>query len=271
MNRETNGIKCEAYIPPPPPPVQTSNEIWYTSNNGNIVTPYDEGAFGVNIISNTYENGKGIITFDEAVTSIGNKAFYNCNSLTSINITDSVTSIGNYAFQGCNSLTSITIPDSVTSIGHYAFYDCTSLTSVYCKPTTPPTGGYSMFFNNASDRNIYVPTASVIAYKSTQNWLVYAGYIVGYDFEDDGEEGDNQFVITFLVGDNETYTFDEGMTWREWIYSEHNTGGYYIFMSPEGEFVNHHSGETLYIKHSGGEEYVSADDCIIKNATYTIG
>ena len=204
LNRETNGIKCEAYIPPPPP-VQTSNEIWYTSTDGNIVTPYYEDIFDANIVSNIYENGKGIITFDGPVTSIGNNAFYNCTSLTSVTIPESVTSIGMNAFsnctsltsviipdsvtmivattfQYCSSLTSITIPDSVTIIGDRAFYGCTSLTSVYCTPIVPPRGGYEMFTNIATGCKIYVPTASVDTYKSAYKWSSYANYIVGYDF-----------------------------------------------------------------------------------------
>jgi hypothetical protein len=39
-----------------------------------------------------------------------------------------------------------------------------------------------MFHSNASDRKIYVPTASVNAYKSAQFWSDYASDIVGYDF-----------------------------------------------------------------------------------------
>ncbi|MBQ5931565.1 MAG: leucine-rich repeat domain-containing protein, partial [Tidjanibacter sp.] len=109
-------------------------------------------------------------------------AFNNCKSLESVTIGNGVTSIGYEAFHNCTSLTSITIPDSVTSIGIYAFWDCTSLTSVYCKPTTPPTGGSNMFYNNASDRKIYVPTASVDAYKAASYWKNYASAIEGYDF-----------------------------------------------------------------------------------------
>jgi hypothetical protein len=181
LNRETNGIKCEAYIPPPPP-VQTSNEIWYTSNDGNIVTPYNTNVFGANIISNTYENGKGIIIFDGPVTSIGGFAFADCTSLTSITIPNSVTSIGLNAFQGCTSLTSVTIPNSVTLIGDNAFQGCTSLTSVYCTPIVPPRGNYGMFTNIATGCKIYVPRNSVSAYKSAGYWRDYANYIVGYDF-----------------------------------------------------------------------------------------
>ena len=93
-------------------------------------------------------------------------------------IPDHATSIGERAFVRCSSLTSVTIPDSVTSIGEEAFSSCCSLTSVYCKPTIPPTGGYEMFYKNASGRKIYVPRNSVSAYKSAQYWY----YIVGYDF-----------------------------------------------------------------------------------------
>ena len=117
------------------------------------------------------------------ILSIGQCAFYSCKSLTSVTIGNSVTLIEYNAFRYCRSLTSITIPDSVTSIGSGAFFGCSSLTSVYCKATTPPYGGSSMFANNASGRNIYVPRNSVSAYKSAEGWSDYADYIEGYDFE----------------------------------------------------------------------------------------
>ena len=122
------------------------------------------------------------ITIPDSVTTIGEGAFDGCSSLTSVNIPDSVTTIGRYAFSWCRSLTSITIPDSVTTIGEGAFNWCESLTSVYCKATTPPAGGTSMFYGNASDRKIYVPTGSVEAYKSAEYWSEYASDIIGYNF-----------------------------------------------------------------------------------------
>ena len=137
------------------------------------------------------------ITIPDSVTEIGSSAFKGCtgeliidsNALglyggqfTKVVIGDSVTEIGGSAFRNCTSLTSVTIPDSVTSIGYYTIAGCTSLKEVYCKPTTPPAGGSSMFYNNASGRKIYVPTNSVSAYKSAEYWSVYASSIEGYDF-----------------------------------------------------------------------------------------
>ncbi|MBE6212990.1 MAG: hypothetical protein E7129_07630 [Rikenellaceae bacterium] len=121
-------------------------------------------------------------TIPDGVTKIGNYAFDQCSCLTNIAIPNSVTSIGYEAFYKCTSLTSITIPDSVTEIGRCAFYGCKKLASVYCEPTTPPTGGSSMFASNATGRKIYVPRASVDAYKSADLWKGYSNYILGYDF-----------------------------------------------------------------------------------------
>ena len=125
-----------------------SNEIWYTSTDGNIVEPNRTDGFGANIVSNTYENGKGIITFDGEVTKIGNYAFYGCSGLTSITIPDSVTSIGVGAFEMCNGLTSIIIPDSVTEIGDWAFSHCYDLTNVTIPDCVTSIGDYA--FNNCS-------------------------------------------------------------------------------------------------------------------------
>ena len=122
------------------------------------------------------------VTIPDSVTTIGLSAFRYCYDLTSVTIGDSVTTIGNYAFYNCDSLTSVTIPDSVTTIGDSAFERCSSLKRVYCKAITPPAGDYYMFYNNASDRRIYVPKESVVAYKSADGWTYYANAIVGYDF-----------------------------------------------------------------------------------------
>ncbi len=122
-------------------------------------------------------------TIPDGVTSIGTYVFSSCSSLTSINIPDGVTTIGDWAFNDCSSLKSITIPEGVTSIGESAFRWCNSLESVYCKPTAPPTIGYDKFYGDGifyetpSSMKIYVPAASVDAYKTAENWSEYASKI----------------------------------------------------------------------------------------------
>ena len=120
-----NVILPEPWVQPGP----ANNEIWYTSTDGNIVTPYQASSLPT-IVSNTYVDGKGIIKCASDITTIGLNAFRNCSDLTSVTIPNSVTSIGTFAFYYCTSLTSVTIGNSVTSIGVQAFRDCRSLTSV---------------------------------------------------------------------------------------------------------------------------------------------
>ena len=96
---------------PEPEPVP-NNEIWYTSSDGNIVTPFDAKVLPT-IVSNTYNNGKGVIKFATDVTSTGDFAFYDCAGLTSIDIPNSVTSIGSSAFSDCIGLTSISYTGTI--------------------------------------------------------------------------------------------------------------------------------------------------------------
>ena len=137
---------------------EITNEIWYTSTDGNIVTPYATDVFGANIVSNIYKNGKGVILFDAPITLIGQKAFLRCSSLTRIEIPSSVTSIGAYAFGYCSKLMSLTIPDSVTSIGNSAFYGCTIL-----KTTTIPNSvieiGNKAFYACWNFQSVTIPNS----------------------------------------------------------------------------------------------------------------
>lgn len=122
-------------------------------------------------------------TIGDSVKTIGICAFFNCECLTDVVIPDSVEDIYSYAFKYCKNLKSVTIGDSVTSIGTDAFRICLQLSSVYCKAVVPPTlSGAFVFYDNESDRKIYVPTESVNAYKSADGWQEWASEIVSYEF-----------------------------------------------------------------------------------------
>ena len=137
--------------------VQPNNEIWYTSTDGEIVSPYSGATdpFGDRtVVSNIYSDGKGIIVLDGDLTTIGvnafsafeknnletiafpqslitiqSSAFSYCSNLSSISFNDGLQSIGSYAFDCCKSLESVFIPSSVTTLGSGAFMECTGLST----------------------------------------------------------------------------------------------------------------------------------------------
>ena len=124
-------------------------------------------------------SGLTSVTILNSVTSIGVQAFANCSGLTSVNIPNSVTSIGGAAFSGCTGLTSVIIPNSVTSIGRLAFDSCSGLTEVYCYAVSVPQTSQNAFNDsNIEYATLYVPDASVNAYKQAVPWK-YFNTIVG--------------------------------------------------------------------------------------------
>ena len=122
-------------------------------------------------------SGLTSINIPSGITSIDNYTFSHCSSITSITIPNSVTNIGEYAFSNCRGLTSIEIPSGVTSIGRAAFMICDNLTSITVRATTPPNVGGSFTFYETNDCTIYVPAASVNAYKTASGWSDLASRI----------------------------------------------------------------------------------------------
>lgn len=122
------------------------------------------------------------------IVAAGNQTYDsrdNCNAIIETNsntlingssatiIPNTVTSIGEYAFSGHAKLTSVIVPKNMTSIGNAAFAYCTGLTSITCEAVTPPTIEYTSIYTFKDVETsipVYVPAASVDAYKAADGW-----------------------------------------------------------------------------------------------------
>ena len=134
------------------------------------------------------------------ISWIKNRTFYQCASLTSVNIPNTVTTIDNAAFYGCISMKSFTIPSSVTSLNGGTFQQCNHLESLVFLGTTPPTlDRYSTPFGQTNDCPIYVPSASVAAYKAADRWSLVESRIYA-------------IAQVATVDNTPVYNYDLGMT-----------------------------------------------------------
>lgn len=115
------------------------------------------------------------------VTVIGLGAFYCLPYLTSVTMADTVTEIGDNAFTSSSAITNIEISSAVTTIARNAFTGCRQLRQLTVRATTPPTmDAYALYntpFYNGQGI-IYVPSASVNAYKAASGWSNYASNIL---------------------------------------------------------------------------------------------
>ena len=121
-----------------------------------------------------------------SVTTIGNVVFDGCAALKNINLPNTIISLG-AAFSNCPGVTSLTIPNSVTyfgglsslknlkditignSVSRMGIIDwCSKLETITFLGITPPEFASNQFFYLSSLENIYVPAASVAAYKASK-------------------------------------------------------------------------------------------------------
>lgn len=174
------------------------NEIWYTTTDGNIVTPNNADLFGATLVSNVYDGEKGIMTFDGPVTMIGDKNY----------------SSSEFApFENRRNLFSVSLPESVEILGYAAFYGCSSLESV----SLPSHLSYmsDMVFAYTRIKSIHIPeieTLDPYGNPIGANCL-YLSEITGPYASEDGRcliVGSS--VRAFAAADIESYSIPEGIT-----------------------------------------------------------
>ena len=142
-----------------------SNEIWYISNDGQIVEPMVQD-FGATYIDSIIEDGIGKMRFDGVVTSVGYYALGGRSNLTEIYLPEGLTYMGSQALAGCNNLYKVAFPSTLTSMGSNVLSG-TAITRIECRAVVPPTLTGAL---TDLRRNVYVPIGSGEAYKAAAYW-----------------------------------------------------------------------------------------------------
>lgn len=91
-------------------------------------------------------------------------------------IAPSATTLPRFAFTSCTNLKSIDV-GSIAEVGIQALQLCSALEKVVIRATTPPTMGNAAFVSTNDTFLIYVPDASLEAYRTATNWNTYADRI----------------------------------------------------------------------------------------------
>lgn len=202
------------------------------------------------------------IEMPNTITSIGKQSFYNCDAMTSVVLSNKVKTIGERAFYGCKKLTTLVFPSTLTSISNYAFQNCTGMTYYdFTACTGVPTLGTTVFSGIPSTCKIAVPMDLLAEWKVATNWSTYSSNIVGVG------EGDAPTTGTVDIshgGDPaataSVFSFDLGMTWREFVASAYNIEWY---NASTGSYVKHFSidGDVVYYHNTNGpQEIVDTED-----------
>ena len=118
------------------------------------------------------------VVIPNSVVTLYPCAFNSCTSLKSVVIGNSVRVIEEYCFQYCYQLTDVVIGSSVTYLAHKAFSDCSALRKVTCLAPEPPAmDAYYSFSDQAyTYGTLYVPEASMKAYRYDENWGRFSNF-----------------------------------------------------------------------------------------------
>jgi len=134
-----------------------------------------------NVLTNPPFTGCGSLThlyIPDTLTVTNANFLLNCYALKSVRNSQTFTSLANSTYQGCRSLTELEFSDTLTTIGVNVFNGCVSILEYTFLSTTPPTLGNINSFTGINPAcKIYVPDASVAAYKIATNWASFSSYI----------------------------------------------------------------------------------------------
>ena len=133
------------------------------------------------------------VTITGKETEISENEFYGCTNLKNVTLGDGIEAIGSYAFSGCAALEDFTFGSSLKSIGEEAFSDCTAMTRLVSRTAEPPRCGPQALDDiNKWTCKLYVPDASIDAYKAADQWkeFFFITTDIAHAVEDGGSPAD---------------------------------------------------------------------------------
>ncbi|WP_151765790.1 leucine-rich repeat domain-containing protein [Acinetobacter colistiniresistens] len=116
------------------------------------------------------------LELSESIRHLGNAAFREWIRATTLIIPEGLMTIGAECFTQWRMLKTLKLPSTVVSMGNRAFETCQVLESITILAQNPPSIGV-LVFSQTNNAPIYVPAASVEAYKAALNWSEYADRI----------------------------------------------------------------------------------------------
>lgn len=142
------------------------------------------------------------IHIPSGVQTIGNQAFAGASACTSLIIDEGVEEISEFCFQNLSKITRIVIPSTVTTVGSYSFSNCKNVKyleigenvetinvaafnainpdTIIVRAVTPPEYTNERYYMTGADCletvEVFVPKASIDAYKSTWMWSFFTNY-----------------------------------------------------------------------------------------------
>jgi len=113
----------------------------------------------------------GELVLLSSLVNIGDCTFQYCSSLAKVSFSEGLETIGNNAFENCYGLSGeLALPSTLTQIGSYAFNGCNKLTTCKSLAVVPPTAINYSYNSLGNIKAVFVPDASISAYKSADFW-----------------------------------------------------------------------------------------------------
>lgn len=134
---------------------------------------------GVETIGSAFWSCSGLKTakLNDGLKTLKGSTFYGCRALESVNLPEGLETIGAMTFSSCNALKTLTLPASLKTISRMGLYGASGLTELKSLAAVPATAETMAFEDIDTSIPVYVPAASIDAYKAAEEWKNFTNYV----------------------------------------------------------------------------------------------